>query len=256
MNAFSQIDKTLYDFSNSNTSDLDIKSLRLDIRKVIFDKLKAPENNEFSLIDVIDDIKNHPDSPTRRDLALFYVRLLAFPRLLPEKTSDNRRNTRLIELFNITIPDFFERFKIDKKAQNHEQINKFQSIDDEVYSWISILATKRTHLAEFNSARKDLQKNLNNPLVNSYFKVYGYNEIKESVIGLLTRISDIHGKNIDDVTLAHELDSLSTTVSLAINESENQTGRLFLQLYCPFLKYLEQALNEYKDKLDLLRQNK
>jgi hypothetical protein len=249
MNDFSRLDQILYEFSkNRATNGIDIKFVRLDIRKVIFETLQTPENSEHSLVDVIDDIKKHPDSIIRRDLALFFIRLLAVPELLPENTSSNRLNSRLIQLFECTVPDFFERFKIDKKAQTHEQIRQFQSIDDELYYALSLLAVERSNLADFFSVRQELQKRLKNTHVTSYFKLYGYNQIKESVDGLLVQITEIQ-KCDDDDTLAHELDHLSEAVSLAITDSEKRIGRLVLQLYRPFLKNIERTLAEHKRKL-------
>ena len=168
MNDFSRLDQTLYEFSkNRATNGIDIKSVRLEIRKVIFETLQTPENSDHSLVDVIDDIKKHPDSTIRRDLALFFIRLLAVPGLLPENTSENHLNLRLLQLFEFTVPDFFERFKINKQAQTHEKICQLQCIDDELYNNLSLLAIDRMTLADFFSARQELQKRLNNTHIKS-----------------------------------------------------------------------------------------
>jgi hypothetical protein len=240
---------------NQDSSQSNVKSLRKELRDTLLRAGSLSVNTDISIADAIVMISKGASPEDRRKLALVLLRLLGMNSdvsLLPENTSVNHIHRKLATLFDDSIPDIYNRFKIDKNSQTHEKIQILATIHFEMCHKLDSLINAKGTIESIVASREVILKCMSDRGLFSYFQIYGYKEISEKTKAILSLLSEIIDSSAEN--LSTNLAALNETLLDQLQISTGNSNFIHRNYYNPFLLSVQDAaLKKEKESIEKFR---
>lgn len=222
-----------------NESSKNIDYLRDELRKFIGYICDEDECLSFSTAELINLIAKNVQY--RRIVSIVILRCLSIENLLPENNSNNQIDRSIVNLFEESIPDICDYFKISEKKQNYEKISIFRTVHHNILGKIAVLKSVPSRLDGVKSIQSELFRSINSTIVKSYLNPYDYDTIRLNIISIINGILQIDQIQDDyyGITLKDQNDFIETQILFC---KENLTF-FNEKYYLPFLGNIKNLID-------------
>ena len=181
-------------------------------------------------------------SPANAVAAVFCVRYLGTPDVLPDSTPENRMALSIVALCEAAVPDLVRFLRVIPKSQNFEKIRVLSGCHTKMLEILSPLTSKYGDIDALIDVRKTISGALSHKPLRQYLEPFQIKEIKIVIDALFGQVKRIHSRS--DKFL-YDIDDFHAFIKKTRDEYLELSNFLVQDHLLPFLNVSETIITQF-----------
>lgn len=181
--------------SSPTTEKLEVEGREI-VRQVLA-SLLPPGNSSRgqSIAELVADIAEASDATQKRTAAIYLVRWLAVPGLLPANNKHNQIDRLISSLFDEAVPDLAKEFGTLELKLTHEKVHVLETVHAQIVRRLEAFQNLPHEQNPFLALRSNLLTAVNNGLVRRYLGPFEFERTRKLVTASLSNLKDLVEEN-------------------------------------------------------------
>lgn len=233
-----QIERLILPLTARPCADADYHEIRRLMQNAICLSIGQKPNSARSLPDDIEAATHYGERA--RDVAILLVRCLGVDGLLPDNTSSNQLQRKLVELVEAALPDICKEYRVAEWHQSFEKFDAIRGIHKNILDRLKPISEIQTSVEKIKFSKEDIFRTTGNKVIKSYLQNVDFIRVGTSIKTITDAVAQLN--DLKDATFGPLLLEVRKQVTEELAYCEETPNFLTQDIFGKFLNSVSSAL--------------